>query len=131
MPTAVRDAELFTRRARRGRRHVHDRRRASASPRASATTRSRPTGPYHVARIDGLEPDTEYELAVDGVDADRLAAGRRSRTLAQPPGALLATFATVNDVHFGETECGRIGDRDRRDRPDLRAPSRASRRIPR
>ena len=30
-------------------------------------------------------------------------------TLARPPGALLATFATVNDVHFGEVECGRLG----------------------
>ena len=32
------------------------------------------------------------------------------RTLAQPAGRLLATIATANDVHFGETECGRTGD---------------------
>jgi Icc protein len=46
---------------------------------------------------DGLEPDTEYELH-----------GVTFRTLARPAGARLATFATVNDVHFGETECGVI-----------------------
>ncbi len=32
------------------------------------------------------------------------------RTLVQPAGRLLATLATANDVHFGETECGRTGD---------------------
>ena len=26
-----------------------------------------------------------------------------------PPGRLLATIATVNDVHFGEVECGKLG----------------------
>jgi 3',5'-cyclic AMP phosphodiesterase CpdA len=30
-------------------------------------------------------------------------------TLTRPAGKLLATFATVNDVHFGEVECGRLG----------------------
>ena len=32
------------------------------------------------------------------------------RTLARPTGRLLATVATANDVHFGETECGKTGD---------------------
>ncbi len=32
------------------------------------------------------------------------------RTLTRPGGRLLATIATANDVHFGETECGRTGD---------------------
>ncbi|MEY2454589.1 MAG: 3,5-cyclic-AMP phosphodiesterase [Acidimicrobiaceae bacterium] len=41
-----------------------------------------------------LAPDTEY--AVDGISF---------RTLPRP-GELLCRFATVNDVHFGETECG-------------------------
>lgn len=41
-----------------------------------------------------LEPDTGYELE-----------GQHVRTLPRP-GERLATFATVNDVHFGETECG-------------------------
>ncbi|HEX2273726.1 MAG TPA: metallophosphoesterase [Acidimicrobiales bacterium] len=43
----------------------------------------------------GLVPGTAYEL--DGV---------AFRTLPRPPGERLATVATVNDVHFGETVCG-------------------------
>ena len=42
-----------------------------------------------------LAPDTEYSY--DGVTF---------RTLQRPPGERLATIATVNDVHFGETVCG-------------------------
>lgn len=44
----------------------------------------------------GLTPDTEYTL--DGIAL---------RTLPRP-GELLSRFATVNDVHFGEVECGVI-----------------------
>jgi len=29
--------------------------------------------------------------------------------MTRPSGRLVATFATANDVHFGEVECGRIG----------------------
>jgi 3',5'-cyclic AMP phosphodiesterase CpdA len=52
-----------------------------------------------VHRFDSLEPDTEYELL-----------GVPVRTLPRPGGELLCRFATVNDVHFGELECGRIDD---------------------
>jgi 3',5'-cyclic AMP phosphodiesterase CpdA len=52
-----------------------------------------------VRRYEGLEPDTTHEL--DGVSV---------HTLARPAGELLCRFATVNDVHFGETEAGRIDD---------------------
>ena len=52
-----------------------------------------------VHRYDGLTPDTEYELH-----------GTTVRTLPRPGGELLCRFATVNDVHFGETEAGRIDD---------------------
>jgi len=65
-------------------------------------------GPYHSARIAGLEPETEYLLAVDGAEATELLPANVT-TLAPPPGDHLATFATVNDVHFGEFECGRLG----------------------
>ena len=65
-------------------------------------------GPYHSARIVGLEPETEYELRVDGAAPSDLLPERLT-TLAQPKGTRLATFATVNDVHFGEVECGRLG----------------------
>ncbi|HEX6424235.1 MAG TPA: metallophosphoesterase [Acidimicrobiales bacterium] len=46
-------------------------------------------------RYPGLEPDTEHHLD-----------GHRFRTLLRPPGERLATVCTVNDVHFGEVECG-------------------------
>jgi len=52
-----------------------------------------------VRRYDDLTPDTEHDL--DGVVV---------RTLPRPDGELLCRFATVNDVHFGETEAGRIDD---------------------
>ncbi|MGK2959375.1 MAG: metallophosphoesterase family protein [Acidimicrobiales bacterium] len=48
-----------------------------------------------------LTPDTKYVL--DGVDV---------HTLPRPPGELLSVLATVNDVHFGETECGVIEGAD-------------------
>jgi predicted phosphodiesterase len=44
---------------------------------------------------DDLQPDHEYTFD-----------GTSFRTLPRPPGARVATVATVNDVHFGETECG-------------------------
>ena len=52
-----------------------------------------------VYQLDGLTPDTTYEVR-----------GVSTRTLARPAGALLCRFGTVNDVHFGEVECGRIDD---------------------
>lgn len=52
-----------------------------------------------VHRFDGLTADREHELL-----------GRQVRTLARPGGELLCRFATVNDVHFGEIEAGRIDD---------------------
>jgi predicted phosphodiesterase len=67
------------------------------------------TGPVHFARVDGLAPDTEYALAVDGVEHDRWFPPT-ARTLVRPPGELCATIATANDVHFGETRCGATGD---------------------
>ena len=54
----------------------------------------------HVWRFDDLEPATSYERG-----------GIAFETLPEP-GELLATFATVNDVHFGETECGIIEGSD-------------------
>ncbi|MFV0318232.1 MAG: metallophosphoesterase family protein [Microthrixaceae bacterium] len=51
-------------------------------------------------RITDLSPDSE--VVVDG---------QQVRTLPRH-GELLARIATVNDVHFGETEAGRLGDSD-------------------
>ena len=63
-----------------------------------------------VHRYDGLSPDTDYEL--DGVAV---------RTLPRPGGELLCRFATVNDVHFGEVEAGRVDDSELGPDPARRA----------
>src|SRR5207247_8503244 len=57
-----------------------------------------PASPGHPAQVisrTGLEPDGGHS-----------AEGVAFRTLPRPPGQRLATVATVNDVHFGEVECG-------------------------
>lgn len=61
-----------------------------------------------VRRYDALAPDAAHDL--DGVTV---------HTLPRPDGELLCRFATVNDVHFGEVEAGRIDDL--RDGPIRRA----------
>ena len=66
-------------------------------------------GPYHVAHVTDLDDDTEYPLVVEGAAHDRWLPDR-VRTLTRPTGRLVATVATANDVHFGETECGRTGE---------------------
>lgn len=67
------------------------------------------SGPFHTARVAGLEPDTEYELTVDGAVVGDYLPGV-VRTLSRPSGAHLATVATANDIHFGEVEAGRLSD---------------------
>lgn len=67
------------------------------------------SGPYHYVRVRGLESGATYRLTVDGVEPNPLLPAEVT-TLARPPGARLATFATANDVHFGEAECGKLGD---------------------
>ena len=53
----------------------------------------------HVERLTGLTPQTEYTVA-----------GRSVQTLARPDGELLCRVGTVNDVHFGEVEAGRVDE---------------------
>lgn len=66
------------------------------------------TGPHHVAAFSDLDADTEYALAVGGQDGPTEQLPSSIRTLRRPTGAPIATLATVNDVHFGETVCGMI-----------------------
>lgn len=54
---------------------------------------------------DGLDVRTYTDLPPDSLQEID---GFVFRTLERPPGELLCSFATVNDVHFGETECGII-----------------------
>jgi Icc protein len=67
------------------------------------TTVADDTATFHdgtsVEHLTGLEPDAEHEHR-----------GIRFRTLPTPSGALRCRIGTVNDVHFGEVEAGRIGD---------------------
>ena len=65
-------------------------------------------GPIHYARVTGLEPGATYAVRVDGAASSSLLPASVT-TLTRPPGTLLATIATVNDVHFGETQCGLLG----------------------
>ena len=72
-----------------------------------ATTQGEGT---RLVRIEGLEPATEYtvEIEVDGADApapDRWFPGR-VLTLPAPAAAETASFATLNDLHFGEPRFG-------------------------
>jgi len=59
--------------------------------------------------LTALVPDTAYEHL-----------GVSFRTLPRPSGRLLTRFGTVNDVHFGEVEAGRVDDHA--DGPILRVP---------
>jgi 3',5'-cyclic-AMP phosphodiesterase len=52
-----------------------------------------------VDQVTDLEPDTAYERH-----------GIAFRTLARPAGALRCRIGTVNDVHFGELEAGRLDE---------------------
>jgi|GEM_PF-4977283 len=56
-----------------------------------------------VERHVGLAPDTVHTLG-------GAASGTTVRTLPRPPGELLCRFTTVNDVHFGEVEAGRLDE---------------------
>jgi predicted phosphodiesterase len=67
------------------------------------------TGPYHHASVGGLDPGAEYRLGVEGASPSEWLPASFT-TLDRPAGRLLATIATANDVHFGEVECGRLGD---------------------
>ncbi len=64
-------------------------------------------GPHHFAGFGGLEPATEYPVEVEGAASDAFLPASVT-TLEVPAGRPIATIATVNDVHFGETECGRL-----------------------
>jgi hypothetical protein len=63
-----------------------------------------------LVRVEGLEPGTEYEIAIEADGAAPAAPDRyfpgRATTLAAPRAAETASFATLNDLHFGEPRFG-------------------------
>jgi 3',5'-cyclic AMP phosphodiesterase CpdA len=86
---------------------------AEGGPPTELTTVSADGATFHrgtaVTVIDGLQPATAYRRF-----------GIAFTTLARPAGRLRCRLATVNDVHFGETEAGRVGDSEQG--PILRVP---------
>jgi hypothetical protein len=82
-----------------------------ASPPATLRRRGRRPRPLPLApgtvggpgavTIDGLRPRTSYDLTVTGPGLPRRLV-ERVTTLRPPPGRLLDTFATINDLHLGE-----------------------------
>ncbi len=75
--------------------------------------RSRPLDPAWPAGagsvvMNGLSPATTYDVVAAGRGIPRFLAGRL-RTLAVPGERLLCRFATVSDVHLGETHFGVMG----------------------
>ena len=72
-------------------------------------------GTRHI-RIEGLSPDTEYtiEIAIPGGEAavpDEYFSGS-ARTLPAPHADEVASFATMNDLHFGEPGFGGFLEED-------------------
>ena len=129
--TRRRPRRAHQRRPRRGRRDVHDARRRSASPRVVGDHEVTTEGPFHDVARRRPEPDTEYELAVEGVAPDGRWLPAHGPHARAARGRLLATLATANDVHFGETECGRRATPPPTPSARSCAPRRATRRIPR
>lgn len=65
-----------------------------------------PRDGLRMVRVEGLEPETEYTVAIDvdgapPVEPDYFFPGSAT-TLSAPGSELVASFATVNDLHFGE-----------------------------
>lgn len=66
-----------------------------------------PGGPGAVT-VTGLEPDRRYRWWWRPAGGDRVEGGTVS-TLRSPPGAPLARFATISDLHIGERHFGVLG----------------------
>lgn len=64
-----------------------------------------------LVRITDLDPGTEYEISIESGPASaeetRYFAGRAT-TLPAPAAKQVASFATMNDLHFGETQMGGV-----------------------
>ncbi len=81
------------------------------------------SGPIHVARFTDLPSDTEFAVELEGHAISDPHFPSAVRTLPVPRGRLLAHYATVNDVHFGETSCGQVeGVTEEELGPVLRSP---------
>lgn len=83
---------------------------AEATVRLNGEVRARSHEPgTRLVRIEGLSPDTDYAIQIEAGGA-AAAPGRyftgSARTHAAPDAAEVASFATMNDLHFGESRIG-------------------------
>src|SRR5947209_3372958 len=78
------------------------------SPDASPEEMAAITAAIEVVRHERAHAAARAAASVTGGDPEHLDAWVRAARLTAR--RLLATIATANDVHFGEVECGRIGD---------------------
>lgn len=75
---------------------------------ARAASSAGEAGP-RLVRVTGLAPDTAYRLQLEpAAAADPLLWPEQVRTLPAPAGAQVASFATLNDLHFGERRFGDV-----------------------
>jgi Icc protein len=65
-----------------------------------------------LVRVEGLEPDRDYRIEIEVAGAEPAARDRyfpeTVRTLPRPEAAPVASFATLNDLHFGESRMGGV-----------------------
>jgi len=77
-------------------------------PRATSPTNSGP----QLLRVTGLDPARDYRVAIEAEGALPAPTDRffpaRVRTLPAAPGAPVATFATLGDLHFGENRLAEL-----------------------
>jgi hypothetical protein len=84
---------------------------APARVRVGGEVRATSSGPgTRLVRVEELAPGTEYEIEIEVQGADAPAPDRwfpgRAATLPAPVAAETASFATLNDLHFGEPRFG-------------------------
>ena len=83
---------------------------AEARVRLNGALHATSTGPgTRLVRIEDLEPETDYAIEIEALGAraepNRYFTGA-ARTHAAPAAASVASFATLNDLHFGEARMG-------------------------
>lgn len=73
--------------------------------------------PTRLVRVEGLDPATSYEIDIETDDGRRAAHDEffpaRASTLPAPTGNEVASFASLNDLHFGEPKIGGILTEDK------------------
>jgi hypothetical protein len=91
---------------------------APARVRLDGAVRAASEGPAgtRLLRIEGLEADTEYRVEIEVTGAPPAEHGpwfpASVRTLPAPTGRCVASFATLNDLHFGEERFGGVLQQD-------------------